>query len=138
MCGRLPFYSPDHDLLFELILLAEVKFPKSLSQNARSLLSALLVKEPLRRLGGGPGDYRDIQAHPFFTNVSWEDLLLKKYNPPFKPQVENETDTRYFEVFTGESVEPTPPRTGVLLSIAEEAEAPYFEEVETVNQLDFR
>ncbi|OQV11393.1 RAC serine/threonine-protein kinase [Hypsibius exemplaris] len=130
MCGRLPFYNQDHDVLFELILLAEVKFPKTLSPNARHLLSVLLVKDPSKRLGGGVGDYRDIQAHPFFANVNWDELVLKKYNPPFKPQVTDETDTRYFdEVFTGESVELTPPRIGQLSAITEEAEgAPYFEE----------
>lgn len=49
MCGRLPFYNRDHDILFELILIEEVKFPKSLTPEARSLLSGLLVKDPKKR-----------------------------------------------------------------------------------------
>lgn len=104
ICGRLPFYNRDHDVLFTLILLEEVKFPRSISPEARSLLSGLLIKQPDKRLGGGPDDYRDIQAHPFFACINWSDLLLKKIEPPFKPMVSSETDTRYFDTeFTGES-----------------------------------
>ena len=36
--------------------------------------------------------------------------MEKKIDPPFKPEVENEGDTRNFDVqFTGESVRLTPP-----------------------------
>lgn len=49
MCGRLPFYNRDHDILFELILLQQVKFPRTLSEDATSLLSGLLVKDPKQR-----------------------------------------------------------------------------------------
>ena len=46
--------------------------------------------------------------------------------PPFKPQVESETDTRYFDSeFTGESVELTPPENAPLDAITEEP-ASYF------------
>ena len=48
--------SRDHDILFELILMEEVRFPKTISSEAKDLLGGLLVKEPLRRLGGGPED----------------------------------------------------------------------------------
>ena len=46
----------DHDILFELILMEEVRFPKTLSSEAKDLLGGLLIKDPLRRLGGGPED----------------------------------------------------------------------------------
>lgn len=53
--------------------------------------------------------------------------------PPFKPQVESETDTRYFDQeFTGESVLLTPPNqtsaVGTLSSITEGVELPYFQQ----------
>lgn len=151
MCGRLPFYNRDHDLLFEMIMMDEVKFPKTLSQEAKDLLSGLLAKEPHKRLGGGPEDYKEITRHPFFLPISWTDLVQRKVSrrvisialflilsvsnllqipPPFKPQVVSDTDTRYFESeFTGESVELTPPDPGPLGSISEEVEPPaYFEQ----------
>ena len=81
MCGRLPFYNRDHDILFELILVEEVKFPKTLSAEAKNLLQGLLIKDPLRRLGGGPEDAKEIMYHPFFRGVNWQDMLLKKVCP---------------------------------------------------------
>ncbi|CAH2020654.1 unnamed protein product [Acanthoscelides obtectus] len=125
MCGRLPFYNKDHDVLFTLILMEEVKFPRQLSNDAKDLLGGLLVKDPAKRLGGGPEDAKQIMVHSFFSSINWRDLEQKKIPPPFKPQVCSDTDTRYFDSeFTGESVELTPPDSNRLLgSIQEE---PYF------------
>jgi RAC serine/threonine-protein kinase len=121
MCGRLPFDNRDHDLLFEQIMMTEVRFPKSISNEAKSLLSELLEKNPQKRLGGGPDDFKEIMVHPFFACIDWNDLLLRKIVPPFKPQVTSDIDTRYFDTeFTGESVELTPPDPAHLHSIQEE------------------
>lgn len=49
MCGRLPFYNRDHEILFELILMDDIRFPKTLSENAKQLLSGLLMKDPKKR-----------------------------------------------------------------------------------------
>lgn len=49
MCGRLPFYNQDHEKLFELILMEDIKFPRTLSSDAKSLLSGLLIKDPNKR-----------------------------------------------------------------------------------------
>ncbi|XP_017083530.1 RAC serine/threonine-protein kinase [Drosophila eugracilis] len=128
ICGRLPFYNRDHDVLFTLILVEEVKFPRNITDEAKNLLAGLLAKDPKKRLGGGKDDVKEIQAHPFFASINWTDLVLKKIPPPFKPQVTSDTDTRYFDKeFTGESVELTPPDpTGPLGSIAEEPLFPQF------------
>ncbi|XP_034946325.1 RAC serine/threonine-protein kinase [Chelonus insularis] len=129
ICGRLPFYNHDHEKLFTLILLEEVKFPRAISNEARDLLGGLLKKDPNKRLGGGPNDGKDIMNHAFFSSIDWADLVAKRISPPFKPQVTSDTDTRYFDSeFTGESVELTPPDQGCLgsasglNSIAEEQE----------------
>ncbi|KAL8610401.1 RAC-gamma serine/threonine-protein kinase [Nucella lapillus] len=111
MCGRLPFYNRDHDVLFELILLQNVKFPRNLSEEAKSLLSGLLAKNPKRRLGGSEADVTEITSHPFFQCINWEDLAAKKIAPPYKPKVTSDTDTRYFDdAFTRDTVNLTPPR----------------------------
>ncbi|KAJ6217626.1 hypothetical protein RDWZM_008783 [Blomia tropicalis] len=131
MVGRLPFYNRDHDVLFELILLEEVRFPRTISVEARNLLQGLLVKDPTKRLGGGPTDANEIMLHAFFRGVDWKQVVEKNIPPPFKPLVENETDTRYFDQeFTGESVQLTPPdhAPGTLSSISEEIEQPYFQQ----------
>uniref|UniRef100_A0A665TU36 non-specific serine/threonine protein kinase n=1 Tax=Echeneis naucrates TaxID=173247 RepID=A0A665TU36_ECHNA len=110
MCGRLPFYNQDHEKLFELILMEEIKFPRTLSADAKSLLSGLLIKDPNKRLGGGPDDAKEIMRHSFFGTIDWQDVYDKKLVPPFQPQVSSETDTRYFdEEFTAQTITITPP-----------------------------
>lgn len=122
MCGCLPFDNSDHDVLFNQIKMSDLKFRRNISNEAKSLLTGLLEKNPLNRLGGGPDDVKEIMAHPFFASINWSDLFQKKIVPPFKPQVTSDNDTRYFESeFTGESVELTPPDTTIQLhSIHEE------------------
>ena len=129
ICGRLPFYNKDHEKLFTLIVMEEVRFPRKIGNEAKDMLGGLLVKDPSKRLGGGPEDAKEIMDHAFFSSIDWSDLVQKKIPPPFKPQVTSDTDTRYFDSeFTGESVELTPPDqnflgSGVgLNSIAEEQE----------------
>jgi hypothetical protein len=38
------------------LLVMQVRFPKSISQEAKDLLGGLLIKDPFTRLGGGPED----------------------------------------------------------------------------------
>lgn len=110
MCGRLPFYNQDHERLFELILMEEIRFPRTLSPEAKSLLSGLLKKDPKQRLGGGPNDAQEVKDHRFFSCINWQDVDQRKLTPPFKPQVTSEIDTRYFDdEFTAQSITITPP-----------------------------
>ncbi|MGH0174706.1 UNVERIFIED_CONTAM: hypothetical protein FKN15_068543 [Acipenser sinensis] len=78
MCGRLPFYNQDHEKLFELILMEEIRFPRTLAPEARSLLSGLLKKDPKQRLGGGPDNAKEIMNHKFFSGIVWQDVYEKK------------------------------------------------------------
>ncbi|KAF7235341.1 RAC-beta serine/threonine-protein kinase [Varanus komodoensis] len=110
MCGRLPFYNQDHERLFELILMEEIRFPRTLSPEAKALLAGLLKKDPKQRLGGGPEDAKEVMEHRFFSAINWQDVVQKKLIPPFKPQVTSEIDTRYFDdEFTAQSITITPP-----------------------------
>lgn len=56
----------------------EVKFPRTLSPDAKDLLFKLLIKDPAERLGGGPDDAKQIMVHPFFSCINWRDLEQKK------------------------------------------------------------
>ncbi|CAI4223047.1 unnamed protein product [Auanema sp. JU1783] len=122
MCGRLPFYSKDHQKLFQLIMAGELRFPSKLSPEAKNLLSGLLVKEPANRLGGGTDDALEICQHPFFNGLDWGRLYRKEIEPPYKPMVQSETDTSYFDAeFTSAPVQLTPPpaRPGQLQTVDE-------------------
>ncbi|XP_070798418.1 RAC-alpha serine/threonine-protein kinase isoform X2 [Pituophis catenifer annectens] len=127
MCGRLPFYNQDHEKLFELILMEEIRFPRTLSPEAKSLLSGLLKKDPKQRLGGGPDDAKEIMQHKFFSGIVWQDVYEKKLVPPFKPQVTSETDTRYFdEEFTAQMITITPPDQDDSMDCVDNERRPHF------------
>ncbi|XP_028858368.1 RAC-alpha serine/threonine-protein kinase-like isoform X3 [Denticeps clupeoides] len=129
MCGRLPFYNQDHEKLFELILMDEIRFPRTLGPEAKSLLSGLLHKDPKQRLGGGPDDAKEIMQHAFFAGIEWQDVYKKKLAPPFKPQVTSETDTRYFDVeFTGQTITITPPGQDESMESFDSERRPHFPE----------
>ncbi|WKY10368.1 hypothetical protein Q1695_002597 [Nippostrongylus brasiliensis] len=122
MCGRLPFYSRDHQKLFELIMASELRFPSKLSPEAKQLLTGLLAKVPTQRLGGGPDDALEVCQQPFFKPIDWEKLYRKEIEPPYKPSVQSETDTSYFDKeFTSAPVQLTPPpsRAGPLATVDE-------------------
>ncbi|KAG8448757.1 hypothetical protein GDO86_015718 [Hymenochirus boettgeri] len=127
MCGRLPFYNQDHERLFELILMEEIRFPRTLSPEAKSLLAGLLKKDPKQRLGGGPSDAQEVMGHRFFSPVNWQDVMERKLIPPFKPQVTSETDTRYFDdEFTAQSITVTPPDRYDNLDALDSDQRPHF------------
>ncbi|KAE8585609.1 hypothetical protein XENTR_v10021375 [Xenopus tropicalis] len=127
MCGRLPFYNQDHERLFELILMEEIRFPRTLSPEAKSLLAGLLKKDPKQRLGGGPNDAQEVMSHRFFASINWQDVTERKLTPPFKPQVTSEIDTRYFDdEFTAQSITLTPPDRYDNLDALESDQRPHF------------
>nr|XP_009858418.2 RAC-gamma serine/threonine-protein kinase-like isoform X2 [Ciona intestinalis] len=90
MCGRLPFYNRDHDVLFELILTSDLGFSPGLSEDGKNLLSELLNKDPLKRLGCSVRDAEEVMAHKFFSSIVWKDMLEKKVTPSFIPEVQTE------------------------------------------------
>lgn len=116
LVGRLPFSTKctetndqDNKILFEKILNDEVRFPLDLSNESKSILSQFLEKKPLKRLGSSVHDLMEIKNHSFFNTIEWQMLMDRRIEPPFRPLVNSDSDTCYFEKeFTGENVQLTP------------------------------
>lgn len=47
-----------------------------------------MTKNPARRLGCS-GNETQIRGHPFFKELDWEALELRRVKPPFRPRVVN-------------------------------------------------
>ncbi len=60
------------------------------SLEARDLIERLLVADPDRRLGSS-----QVQGHPFFKGIEWEQL--RSHAAPLRPSPMNEVDTSCFE-----------------------------------------
>lgn len=44
-----------------------------------------MKRQVSQRLGSSPVDGVEVRAHPFFKNVSWDDVLARRLEPPIKP-----------------------------------------------------
>lgn len=69
LTGEPPFFDANLEQLYENIRSGRLLYPSHLSLEAKSLLSKLLEKEPLRRLG--VKDTAEIRRHDFFRKMDW-------------------------------------------------------------------
>jgi len=94
--GQNPFRSKNIHQTMKWILSKPILFPTSLKSPTVDIISKLLGRDPKVRLGCGQAGPREIQSHPFFKGIDWEDLMLKKVKSPFKLSVSNDQDTSNF------------------------------------------
>ena len=106
LTGKLPFPIKRGMSLNNEIYKSKIQYPRFLDQDARDLISQLLEVDPKKRLGSGKGGVEKIKKHPFFEEINWKDFWDKKIIPPFKPDLEDELDLKYFDSqFTDEPLE---------------------------------
>ncbi|CAK91694.1 unnamed protein product (macronuclear) [Paramecium tetraurelia] len=87
LTGLPPFYSKNTDEIFQSILNDNVQFPvKVCSPEAKDLLRRLLNKDPSQRMGNREG-IQDILGHQFFDDINLIDILKRKIQPPFLPNL---------------------------------------------------
>lgn len=97
LTGAPPFTGENRKKTIDKILKCKLNLPPYLTQEARELLKKLLKRNAAQRLGAGPGDAAEVQSHPFFRHIIWEDLLAQKVEPPFKPSLSSEEDVSQFD-----------------------------------------
>mmetsp|Transcript_27513 Transcript_27513/g.93938 ORF Transcript_27513/g.93938 Transcript_27513/m.93938 type:complete len:1076 (+) Transcript_27513:233-3460(+) len=84
LVGAPPFKGTDkHDLFRTIVTHKVVQFPRGFHPAAQDLVSCLVVKNELRRLGMGTNGRKEVFDHPWFASVDWENLHAGK--PPFPP-----------------------------------------------------
>ncbi|EPT04821.1 hypothetical protein FOMPIDRAFT_1021646 [Fomitopsis schrenkii] len=105
MTGLPPFYDENVNVMYQRILSDPLLFPPDMSHDAKTIMTALLQRNPDKRLGANGAE--DIKRHPFFSkHIDWNRLMAKKITPPFKPSVESVLDTANFDSeFTGEQAQ---------------------------------
>ncbi|KAJ5445424.1 hypothetical protein N7491_001506 [Penicillium cf. griseofulvum] len=104
LTGLPPFYDENTNEMYRKILQEPLTFPSSdiVPPAARDLLTRLLDRDPVRRLGANGA--AEIKSHHFFANIDWRKLLQRKYEPSFRPNVVDARDTENFDVeFTREA-----------------------------------
>uniref|UniRef100_A0A3P8VSG5 Ribosomal protein S6 kinase n=1 Tax=Cynoglossus semilaevis TaxID=244447 RepID=A0A3P8VSG5_CYNSE len=97
LTGAPPFTGENRKKTIDKILKCKLSLPPYLTQEARDLLKKLLKRNASLRLGAGPGDAAEVQTHPFFRQINWDDLLARKVEPPFKPFLQSADDVSQFD-----------------------------------------
>ncbi|MED6271390.1 Ribosomal protein S6 kinase beta-1 [Characodon lateralis] len=97
LTGAPPFTGENRKKTIDKILKCKLSLPPYLTQEARDLLKKLLRRSASSRLGGGSSDSAEVQAHPFFRFINWDDLLARKVEPPFKPFLQSADDVSQFD-----------------------------------------
>ncbi|KAL4657434.1 serine/threonine-protein kinase Sgk1-like [Arapaima gigas] len=94
--GLPPFYSRNTAEMYNNILHKALVLKPNVSNAGRALLEGLLQKDRTQRLGA-QDDFMEIEAHPFFSPINWDNLVAKKIAPPFVPAVTGPTDLQHFD-----------------------------------------
>jgi hypothetical protein len=94
--GKTPFFDKNRKLMFYRIINTAPSFPPTLSLEACDVIRGLLNAKEEERLGSKQmGGAQSIMSTPFFSVIDFDALLRKEIEPPFKPDVVNEFDTKY-------------------------------------------
>ncbi|KAL4095603.1 hypothetical protein PRIC1_008977 [Phytophthora ramorum] len=100
LTGWPPFFDRNIEQMCTKIMKSPLKFPAhfGLSSEVKSLISALLERDPTYRIGSRPGaGVEDIKNHVFFSSIDWKLLEQRGVKPPFKPRVRSPTDIQNFD-----------------------------------------
>jgi len=115
LTGLPPFYSRNINHMYEKILKAELRCPSYLPPDVKNMIEHLLIRDPLRRLGSGPGDVKELETHQFFQTMDFQKVYQKSLTPIYKPNIGGETDTANFDPqFTAEAAVDSMVDTNVL------------------------
>ena len=106
--GNTPFFNKDKNRMYDLISNGSISYPKyieveneekprncKVSEDAKSLINKLLIKDSGARLGRKGLD--EIKKHSFFNGISFEDLKKKKTKSHLKPTLDQENPTNNFD-----------------------------------------
>jgi len=99
LTGLPPYYSEDVQLMYSKIMKEKLHFPKKMTEEAKSLITGLLERNPGDRLS----DPEAIKRHPYFAGLDWDRLYRKELMAPYLPPVKDEKATNMISTeFTSE------------------------------------
>jgi len=87
--GLPAFFDNDVQRMYRYKMKAEIQMPDDMDVNAKDLILKFLDKDPSTRLQNP----EEIRNHPYFSTIIWDDLLSKKVEPPYIPNVKNKEST---------------------------------------------
>lgn len=83
--GYSPFWDADQQKIYHKIINAKFRPRSSFSDNLIDIVRGLLQKDLTKRLGMMFGGVGDIKKHPWFRDIDWLQMFLKKIRAPWIP-----------------------------------------------------
>lgn len=100
LVGRAPFAASDPMQIFEKVVkgIGKVKFPQTLSGQAKDLIHGLCRKEPRDRLPVKKGGTKNVKKHPWYASFAfdWGAMEALEADPPYVPKLKSKTDASNF------------------------------------------
>uniref|UniRef100_A0A8C5LNG8 Protein kinase domain-containing protein n=1 Tax=Leptobrachium leishanense TaxID=445787 RepID=A0A8C5LNG8_9ANUR len=96
LVGNTPFAGEDQNQIEQNILTSIIRFPRTISVLAMSILKNLLTRNPAMRLGAGRNGASKVKKHLFFRETNWRKMSARKVRPPFIPTIQGPEDTGNF------------------------------------------
>lgn len=94
--GSPPFTSEYPMDVYKNILSGNVMMPAFFSPQLQDLIKKLLNPRQATRIGRTYGGTKSIMNQDWFASLNFEDLLERKIDPPFVPELSDENDMKYF------------------------------------------
>lgn len=92
-----PFFADKPMDIYRKIIVGKFKFPRYVSNPAKSLILGFLKSQPAKRLGYlGSQSVNKIRQHEFFEGFDWDMLRMKRMKAPIYPSVKHERDLSNF------------------------------------------
>jgi len=92
LTGYHPFYDENQYEVTDRIVRRPIDLSQCTDKKALDLFEKLMERDPKQRL-----TCSQIKAHPFFSKIDWEKLLVKKLKPPFQVTLKGELDISNFD-----------------------------------------
>jgi hypothetical protein len=89
--------------MFKRIVLVRYETPEYVNELATTMIQQLLVRNQSNRLGNLANGYLGIKNQPWYVNsgISFMQLIRKKVDAPWKPEVKEPKDASFFDRLGG-------------------------------------
>mmetsp|Transcript_6414 Transcript_6414/g.4837 ORF Transcript_6414/g.4837 Transcript_6414/m.4837 type:complete len:211 (+) Transcript_6414:363-995(+) len=92
LAGYPPFQDEDPMNIYRKIINTKPRYPDGFDSKCKSLVKHLLRRDLSKRYGNLKNGVDDVKTHRFFEGFQWQNLLLKKIDPPYVPKIDNISD----------------------------------------------
>ena len=104
LVGKSPFHKNTGSQMdmFKRIVMVKYEFPsnkKAVTDDARDLVSKLIVRQQAKRLGNLAQGHVDIRLHPWFakSNCPYKKLIKREIKAPWIPPIHDPLDSSNFD-----------------------------------------